>query len=34
VAEHVVRQGPCPVLVVRRAPDTSVPSEDALPEQP
>jgi universal stress protein A len=34
VAEHVVRQGPCPVLVVRRAPDTSAPSEDALPEQP
>jgi len=34
VAEHVVRQGPCPVLVVRRAPDTSAPAEDALPEQP
>src|SRR5262245_29780596 len=34
VAEHVVRQGPCPVLVVRRAPDTSAPEEDALPEQP
>jgi nucleotide-binding universal stress UspA family protein len=34
VAEHVVRQAPCPVLVVRRAPDTSAPSEDALPEQP
>jgi nucleotide-binding universal stress UspA family protein len=34
VAEHVVRQGPCPVLVVRRAPDTSAPSEDALQEQP
>ena len=34
VAEHVVRQGPCPVLVVRRAPDTSAPSEDTLPEQP
>jgi len=34
VAEHVVRQGPCPVLVVRRAPDTSASSEDALPEQP
>ena len=33
-AEHVVRQGPCPVLVVRRAPDTSATSEDALPEQP
>ena len=32
VAEHVVRQGPCPVLVVRRAPDTSAPAEDALPE--
>jgi len=26
VAEHVVRQGPCPVLVVRRAPDTAAPS--------
>src|SRR6266487_1144791 len=34
VAEHVVRQAPCPVLVVRRAPDTSATSEDALPEQP
>jgi nucleotide-binding universal stress UspA family protein len=34
VAEHVVRQGPCPVLVVRRAPDTSAPAEAALPEQP
>ena len=34
VAEHVVRQGPCPVLVVRRAPDTSATSEEALPEQP
>ena len=34
VAEHVVRQGPCPVLVVRRAPDTSATSDDALPEQP
>jgi len=34
VAEHVVRQGPCPVLVVRRAPDTSAPAEEALPEQP
>ena len=34
VAEHVVRQGPCPVLVVRRAPDTSAPAEDALSEQP
>ena len=33
VAEHVVRQGPCPVLVVRRAPDTSAASEDVLPEQ-
>ena len=32
VAEHVVRQGPCPVLVVRRAPDTSAPAEEALPE--
>jgi nucleotide-binding universal stress UspA family protein len=32
VAEHVVRQGPCPVLVVRRAPDTSAPAEDALSE--
>jgi nucleotide-binding universal stress UspA family protein len=34
VAEHVVRQGPCPVLVVRRTPDTSAPAEEALPEQP
>jgi nucleotide-binding universal stress UspA family protein len=34
VAEHVVRQGPCPVLVVRRAPDTSAPAEAVLPEQP
>ena len=34
VAEHVVRQGPCPVLVVRRAPDTSATSEDVLPEPP
>ena len=34
VAEHVVRQGPCPVLVVRRAPDTSAPVEEVLPEQP
>jgi nucleotide-binding universal stress UspA family protein len=32
VAEHVVRQGLCPVLVVRRAPDTSAPAEDALSE--
>jgi nucleotide-binding universal stress UspA family protein len=32
VAEHVVRQGPCPVLVVRRAPDTSAPAEEALAE--
>src|SRR6266571_4113109 len=30
VAEHVVRQAPCPVLVVRRVPDTSATSEDAL----
>jgi nucleotide-binding universal stress UspA family protein len=34
VAEHVVRQGPCPVLVVRRAPDTSAPVDEVLPEQP
>jgi nucleotide-binding universal stress UspA family protein len=34
VAEHVVRQGPCPVLVVRRAPDTSAPSEAVMPEHP
>jgi universal stress protein A len=34
VAEHIVRQGPCPVLVVRRAPDTSASAEEALPEQP
>jgi len=34
VAEHVVRQAPCPVLVVRRVPDTSAPAEEALPEQP
>jgi universal stress protein A len=38
VAEHVIRQAPCPVLVIRRAPDipdtTPATSEDALPEQP
>ena len=34
VAEHVVRQGLCPVLVVRRAPDPSAPAKEALPEQP
>ena len=34
VAQHVVRQAPCPVLVVRRVPDTSAPAEEALPEQP
>jgi nucleotide-binding universal stress UspA family protein len=34
VAEHVVRQGPCPVLVVRRAPETSAPAQEPLPEQP
>jgi universal stress protein A len=34
VAEHVIRQAPCPVLVVRKAPDTPATSEDALPEQP
>jgi universal stress protein A len=33
VTEHVVRQGPCPVLVVRRAPDTAATVEEALPEQ-
>jgi nucleotide-binding universal stress UspA family protein len=32
VAEHVVRQGPCPVLVVRRAPDPSAPAGETLPE--
>ena len=32
VAAHIVRQGPCPVLVVRRVPDTSAPAEEALPE--
>src|SRR6266568_7478048 len=32
VAEHVVRQGPCPVLVVRRAPDTPTTWEDTLPD--
>jgi nucleotide-binding universal stress UspA family protein len=37
VAEHVVRQAPCPVLVMRKTmdvPDTPAVSEDALPEQP
>ena len=37
VAEHVIRQAPCPVLVIRKAldvPDTPPTSEDALPEQP
>jgi universal stress protein A len=37
VAEHVIRQAPCPVLVMRKTmdvPDTSATSEDALPEQP
>jgi universal stress protein A len=37
VAEHVVRQAPCPVLVTRKtgdAPDTPATSEDASPEQP
>ncbi len=37
VAEHVVRQAPCPVLVARKtadAPDTSATAEEALPEQP
>jgi hypothetical protein len=33
----VIRQAPCPVLVIRKAldvPDTPPTSEDALPEQP
>jgi nucleotide-binding universal stress UspA family protein len=37
VAEHVVRQAPCPVLVTRRtadAPDTPASSEDPPPAQP
>ena len=37
VAEHVVRQAPCPVLVMRKTIDvldTPAPSEDALSEQP
>jgi universal stress protein A len=37
VAEHVVRQAPCPVLVTRKtgdAPDTPATSADASPEQP
>jgi nucleotide-binding universal stress UspA family protein len=37
VAEHVVRQAPCPVLVMRKSMDvldTSVASEDAPPAQP
>jgi nucleotide-binding universal stress UspA family protein len=37
VAEHVIRQAPCPVLVIRKAPDvpdTPPTSEDVLPEQP
>src|SRR5262245_52215944 len=37
VAEHVIRQAPCPVLVMRKTmdvPDTPATSEDALSEQP
>jgi universal stress protein A len=34
VAEHVIRQVPCPVLVIRKAAETPTTSEDALPEQP
>jgi universal stress protein A len=37
VAEHVIRQAPCPVLVTRKtgdAPDTPATSEEASPEQP
>jgi hypothetical protein len=37
VAEHVIRQAPCPVLVIRKAlevPDTPATSEDAPPAQP
>jgi nucleotide-binding universal stress UspA family protein len=37
VAEHVVRQAPCPVLIMRKTmdvPDTPAASEDAVPEQP
>jgi nucleotide-binding universal stress UspA family protein len=32
VADYVVRQGPCPVLVVRRAPDTPASAEDTRSE--
>ena len=37
VAEHVVRQAPCPVLVTRKTadtPDTPASSEDSSPAQP
>ena len=34
VAEHVIRQAPCPVLVIRKAPDTPTASENASPDQP
>jgi universal stress protein A len=37
VAEHVIRQAPCPVLVMRKTldiPDTPATPADALPEQP
>ena len=37
VAEHVVRQAPCPVLVTRKTldtPGTPATSENALPDQP
>jgi universal stress protein A len=34
VAEHVVRQAPCPVLVIRKASETPATSEDASPAQP
>jgi nucleotide-binding universal stress UspA family protein len=33
VAEHVVRQAPCPVLVTRKAAATPAVSEDMPPEQ-
>jgi nucleotide-binding universal stress UspA family protein len=34
VAEHVVRQAPCPMLVIRKAAETHGTSEDASPAQP
>ena len=34
VAEHVIRHAPCPVLIIRKAPDTPTASENASPDQP